>query len=88
MARSDLEALDHAADRGADERRGEAAAAQARADDAHRRSAAASDAADRAVTEYARSSHRRAAELHAGLAVRHEERARALRACGEDPKSD
>jgi hypothetical protein len=88
MARSDLEALDDAADRRADERHREAATAQARADDAHRRSAAARDAADGAVTEYARSSHRRAAELHAGLAVRHEERARALRPRGEDPQTD
>jgi hypothetical protein len=88
MAHSDLEALDDAADRRADERCREAAAAQARADEAHGRSAAARDAADRALTEYARSSHRRAAELHAGLAVRHEERARALHARGEDPKTD
>ena len=65
-----------------------AVTAQERADDAHRRSAVAREAADRAVTEYARIAHRRAAELHARLAVSHEERARALRAREEDPPRD
>jgi hypothetical protein len=63
----------------AQESRGTAATAQARADDAHRRAAAARDAAGRAITEYARDSHRRVAELYAGLALCHEQEANALR---------
>jgi hypothetical protein len=59
------------------------AAAQARADDAHGRAAAARDAADRATTEYSRASHRRVADLYAGLAPSQEQVAEALRAPGE-----
>jgi hypothetical protein len=72
----------------AEELHRQAVNAQAQAADAHRRSAAARDAADRAVTEYARIAHRRAAELHARLAVSHEDRARALRAREEDQPRD
>jgi len=61
----------------ADEAHERALAAQARADEAHRRAAAAREAANRATTEYARGSHRWAADFHAGLARSHEAVARA-----------
>jgi hypothetical protein len=59
-----------------------AAAAQTRADDARERSRAASAAAEQATTEYARRAHERVADVHAALAVSHEDHARALRLRG------
>jgi hypothetical protein len=59
-----------------------AAAAQTRADDARQRSRAASAAAEQATTEYARRAHERVADVHAALAVSHEDHARALRLRG------
>jgi hypothetical protein len=59
-----------------------AGAAQTRADHARERARAARVAAERATTEYARSAHRRVADLHAALALRHEDDARALRLRG------
>jgi hypothetical protein len=63
-----------------------AMAAQSRADDAYRRAEAARDEADRATTDYARNAHRRVADLHAALAISHEEDAHALSAIREDPE--
>ena len=59
-----------------------AAAAQTRADDARERSRAASAAAEQATTEYARRAHERVADVHAALALSHEDHARALRLPG------
>ena len=55
-----------------------AVAARRRADDARRRAVAAREAAEQATTQYARLAHHRVADLHTELAVRHEDRARAL----------
>jgi anti-sigma regulatory factor (Ser/Thr protein kinase) len=60
-------------------------AAQRRADNARRRAVAARDAAAQATTEYARRAHHRVAELHAQLAVSHDDFARTLRFDGGDP---
>lgn len=59
-----------------------AATAQTRADDARERSRAASAAAEQATTEYARRAHERVADVHAALALSHEDHARALRLRG------
>jgi hypothetical protein len=67
----------------ADEPHQRAAAAEARADAARGRAVAAREAANEATTEYARGSHRRVADFHAGLARVHEEVARAIRRCLE-----
>jgi hypothetical protein len=63
----------------ADARRDPATAAQARADDARERALAARRAAEHATTEYTRRSHHRTADLHAELAVSHEDFARRVR---------
>ena len=60
----------------ADARHDAARAAQARADNARERALAARRAAEHATTEYARRSHHRIADLHAELAVSHEDFAR------------
>lgn len=60
----------------------DAAAAQTRGDDARERERAALAAAEQATTEYARRAHERVADLHAALAVSHEDHARALRLPG------
>jgi hypothetical protein len=62
------------------------AAAQMRAPNARERALAARAAADEATTEYARGAHRRVAELHAELAVSHEDFARTLHVGGDDPE--
>ena len=59
-----------------------AAAAQTRVDDVRERSRAASAAAEQATTEYVRRAHERVADVHATLAVSHEDHARALRLRG------
>jgi hypothetical protein len=55
-----------------------AAAAQRRAEDARRRAVAARHAAEQATTEYTRLALRRVADLHAELALSHEDLARTL----------
>ncbi len=59
-----------------DARHDAASAAQARADNARERALAARRAAEQATTEYARRSNHRTADLHAKLAVSHEDFAR------------
>jgi serine/threonine-protein kinase RsbW len=61
-----------------------AGAAQRRASKARRRAVAAREAAERATTEYARRAHDRAADVHAQLAVSHEDYARTLRSGRRD----
>jgi serine/threonine-protein kinase RsbW len=61
-----------------------AGAAQRRASKARRRAVAAREAAERATTEYARRAHHRAADVHAELAVSHEDYARTLRSGRRD----
>jgi hypothetical protein len=56
-----------------------AAAAQTRVDDARERERAARAAADHATTEYARGAFERVADLHAALALSHDDHAKALR---------
>jgi hypothetical protein len=56
-----------------------AAAAQTRVDDARERERAARAAAEQATTESARRAHRRVADLHAALALSHDDHAKALR---------
>ena len=63
----------------ADARHDAAGTAQARADNARERALAARQAAEHATTEYARRSHHRTADLHAELAVSHEDFARRVR---------
>jgi hypothetical protein len=63
----------------ADARHDAASAAQARAHNARERALAARQAADRATTGYTRRAHHRAADLHAELAVSHEDFARRVR---------
>jgi hypothetical protein len=63
----------------ADARHDAVSAAQARADDARERARAARRAAEHATTEYARRSNHRTADLHAELAVSHEDFARRVR---------
>jgi hypothetical protein len=63
----------------ADARRDAASAARARADNARERARAARRAAEHATTGYARRSHHRTADLHAELAVSHEDFARRVR---------
>ena len=63
----------------ADARHDAASAAQARADNARERALAARRAAEQATTEYTRRSHHRTADLHAELAVSHEDFARRVR---------
>jgi hypothetical protein len=62
-----------------DARHDAASAAQARADNARERALAARRAAEQATTEYARRSNHRTADLHAELAVSHEDFARRVR---------
>jgi hypothetical protein len=63
----------------ADARHDAASAAQARAHNARERALAARQAAEHATTEYTRRSHHRTADLHAELAVSHEDVARRVR---------
>jgi hypothetical protein len=63
------------------------AAAQTRVDDARERSRTASAAAEQATTEYARRAHERVADVHAALALSHEDHARALRLRGMGDRS-
>jgi hypothetical protein len=63
----------------ADARRDAASTAQARADNARERALAARRAAEHATTDCARRSHHRTADLHAELAVSHEDFARRVR---------
>ena len=53
-------------------------AARRRAEDARRRAVAAREAAEQATTEYARLAHHRVADLHAELALTHEDLAGTL----------
>jgi hypothetical protein len=62
-----------------DARHDAASAAQARAHNARERALAARQAAEHATTEYTRRSHHRTADLHAELAVSHEDVARRVR---------
>jgi hypothetical protein len=57
----------------ADARHDAASAAQARAHNARERALAARQAAEHATTEHTRRSHHRTADLHAELAVSHED---------------
>jgi hypothetical protein len=63
----------------ADARHDAAGAAQARADNARERALAARRAAEHATTEYTRRCNHRTADLHAELAVSHEDFARRVR---------
>jgi hypothetical protein len=63
----------------ADARHDAASAAQARAQNARERALAARQAAEHATTGYTRRSYHRTADLHAELAVRHEDFARRVR---------
>jgi hypothetical protein len=63
----------------ADARHDAASAAQARAHNARERELAARRAAEHATTEYTRRSHHRTADLHAELAVSHQDFARRIR---------
>ena len=63
----------------ADARHDAASAAQARAHNARERALAARRAAEHATTEHTRRSHHRTADLHAELAVSHEDFARRVR---------
>jgi hypothetical protein len=65
-----------------------AGAARTRADNARERARAAREAAERATTEYGSRAHHRVADLHARLAVSHEDVARALRLRGADPEEE
>jgi hypothetical protein len=56
-----------------------ATAAQTRVDDARERERAARAAAEHATTEYARGAFERVADLHAALALSHDDHAKALR---------
>jgi hypothetical protein len=56
-----------------------AAAAQTRVDDARERERAARAAAEHATTEYARGAFARVADMHAALALSHDDHAKALR---------
>jgi DNA-binding transcriptional regulator YiaG len=69
-----------------DPRHDAAGAAQLRAANARERALAAREAANQATTEYARGAHRRVAELHAELALSHEDFARTLHVGGDDPE--
>jgi len=71
-----------------DPRHDAAGAAQMRAANARERALAAREAANQATTEYARRAHRRVAELHAELALSHEDFARTLHVGGDDPEEE
>jgi hypothetical protein len=71
-----------------DPRHDAAGAAQLRAANARKRALAAREAANQATTEYARGAHRRVAELHMELALRHEDFARTLHVGGDDPEEE